>query len=395
MAVDQGAQQRLLKEAVEALKNGNRVRSRDLLLRVIGKDRDVEAAWWWLYQAVDEPQGQVRALENVLRLNPLHAEAQQALIALRHQKLSAPQPDWDSFLQAGAVDPDDGLDDQYQCPYCGQHTGLDDRRCPHCRGALYARVAPSGNSAALRLVELLLGISLAAGVIEMIGPVLALGAAQGTASAVTFRGLLQFAVVQVIFGNFLQLARPAATLVLEIYAVRAGLFAAILLGLRARWSLGFFVALIGAAGDLLLSAYLLVNGDVGVAGALLNGALALAVGISLFGLSDQFAIAPQRVLVKPNTAARGALDFYKLGHQYRRRGMWAMAVAQWRKAVGLAPSVPAYYKHLGIGYAQIKRYSRSLRVLEEGRHQAPDDHEIVEIIALVKSQADTHALLKE
>jgi tetratricopeptide (TPR) repeat protein len=395
MAGDQSAQKRLLKEGIEALKNGNRVRGRDLLLRVVEKDRDVEAAWWWLYQAVDEPQGQMRALENVLRLNPLHAEAQQALTALRQKKLSAAQADWGSLLPEGLVEPDDGLDDLYQCPYCGQHTSLHDRRCPHCGHSLYAWVAPSGESSTLRLVLLLLGISLGAGVIEMIGPALALGVAQGSASRVDLGALLQFAFVQAFLGNFLQLARPAATLVLEIFAARAGLLAAILLSLRARWSVGYYAALIGAFGDLLLSAYLLVNNDLGVAGAVLNGALALAVGVVLFGLSDEFAITPQRVLVRPDTRARGALDFYKLGHRYRRRGMWAMAVAQWRRAVGLAPSVPVYYKNLGIAYAQIKRFSRSLRVLEEGRRQAPDDREIVDIIALVKSQADTHALLKK
>jgi tetratricopeptide (TPR) repeat protein len=169
---------------------------------------------------------------------------------------------------------------------------------------------------------------------------------------------------------------------------------AILLSLRGRWSLGFYIGLIGVAADLLLSLYLFVNGYLGVAGALLNGALALAAGTTLFGLSDEFAINPERVLVKPNTKARSALDFYKLGHRYRRRGMWAMAVAQWRKAVGLAPQVPQYYKDLGIGYAQIQRFSRSLRTLEQGRLQAPDDREMAEVIALVKSQADTHALLK-
>ncbi len=99
--------------------------------------------------------------------------------------------------------------------------------------------------------------------------------------------------------------------------------------------------------------------------------------------------------MKPATTARSALDFYKLGHQYRQRGMWAMAVAQWRKAVGLAPQTPQFYKHLGIGYAQIKRFDRSLRTLEEGRRQAPDDRDIAEVIALVKSKADMHALLKK
>jgi Flp pilus assembly protein TadD len=71
--------------------------------------------------------------------------------------------------------------------------------------------------------------------------------------------------------------------------------------------------------------------------------------------------------------------------------MWALAVAQWRKAVGLAPKEVVYYKDLGIGYAQIRRYARSLRVLEEARRQAPQDQSIPEIIALVRTQAEKAA----
>jgi tetratricopeptide (TPR) repeat protein len=394
MAINHGAQQRLLKDAVDALKNGNRVRGRDLLLRLIQKDRDVEAAWWWLYLALDDAHGQTLALENVLRLNPRHAEAQQALIQLRQKRLGAAKTDWGSLLPEGVLEPDDGVDDQFQCPYCGQLTGVDDRRCPHCAHGLYANVARARRTPAMRLVMLLIGISLAAGIIEMFGPILAMGVAQGTADRNSFQALIDLAIVPLFFGNFLQLSQPVAELLLKFYLARIGLLAVILLSLRGRWSLGFYTALSGVGADLLLSAYLLITGYLGVAGALLNGALALAVGILLFGLSDEFPVNPERVLVKADTTARGALDFYKLGHHYRRRGMWALAVAQWRKAVGLAPQAPEYYKNLGIGYAQIKRFSRSLRILEQAQRQAPDDRQIAEIIALVKSQADAHALIK-
>ena len=100
-------------------------------------------------------------------------------------------------------------------------------------------------------------------------------------------------------------------------------------------------------------------------------------------------------MVKADPGARSPLDFYKRGQQYRKRGMWAMAVAQWRKAVGLAPQVPGYYKQLGIGYAQIKQFDRSLRSLEEANRQAPDDSQIDEIITMVRGQSEAQALSKE
>ena len=65
-----------------------------------------------------------------------------------------------------------------------------------------------------------------------------------------------------------------------------------------------------------------------------------------------------------------------------------MAVAQWRKAVGLAPHVPVYYKDLGLGYAQIGRYDRSLRALHEARRQSPEPDELDQIIALVEAKAE-------
>ena len=239
MAVDQSAQQRLLKDALGALKNGNRVRGRDLLLRVLAKDRDVEAAWWWLYQVVDDTPAQTRALENVLRLNPQHAEAHQALLDLRQKRLAvaadktAPAPL--TFIADVTLEVESDLDDQYQCPYCGHLTGIADRRCPQCHGGLFVRVARAGGSAALRLVVLLLGISLAAGIIEMVGPAIALGVSQGTADRTSLQGLFVFPGVALIFGDFLRLARPTAVLLLQIYAARAGLLSLTLLSVRGRW----------------------------------------------------------------------------------------------------------------------------------------------------------------
>jgi tetratricopeptide (TPR) repeat protein len=397
MAVDNRAMQRRLKDGVEAIKSGNRVRGRDLLLRVVQQDRNMEEVWQWLYQAVDEPHEKMRALENVLRLDPQNSEANQALVGLRQTQIAAGSPnsdEWASLLPEVTLEPDDDLDDPYQCPYCGRSTGLDDRKCPHCRGGLYARVARSGASSSSRLVLLLLGISLALGVIELLGPAFALGVSQGTVSADVFHLLLSVPGVQIFVGDFLRLSAPVATVLLQVYLLRTALLVAISLSLRERWSLPFYAALIGVFGDLLLSAYLLITGYLGVGGALLNGLLALVIGTLLFGLSDEFAVNVERVLVKPDGAARGAVDFYKRGHHYRQRRMWAMAVAQWRRAVGLAPQVPQYYKHLGIGYAQIHRFERSLRTLKEGQRQAPNDQEIVEIIALVQSTAEAQTLLK-
>ena len=71
-----------------------------------------------------------------------HAEDYAFWLRLRQQQVadapaarSAAQPiDWAALLPNTPLEADDGVDDPYQCPYCGRPTEPDDRLCPHCRG---------------------------------------------------------------------------------------------------------------------------------------------------------------------------------------------------------------------------------------------------------------------
>ncbi len=60
----------LLYEGALALQQGDIERGRDLLLRLVEADESNEEAWLWLSGAVDDPDDQRTALENVLALNP-------------------------------------------------------------------------------------------------------------------------------------------------------------------------------------------------------------------------------------------------------------------------------------------------------------------------------------
>ncbi len=396
MNADQATTQRRLKDGLDALQAGNRVRSRDLLLAVVQADRDNEAAWWGLAQAADDPHEQMRALEQVVRLNLAHPEAPAALLALRQEQLAAQArlPDWARLLPDTPLEADDGLDDPYQCPYCGRPTASEARRCPHCQGGLYVRVARSAGGGAVPLVLLLLGLSLGVGLLELGAPLLALAVQQNPNLAQSLGALQAVFGLALFLGDYASLSAAVARRLLQVLLVRAGLLLAVLLGLRERWSLAYYAALLALLADLLAGLYLLITGYLGPVAAAANLLFTLVTAVLLFGVSNEFAVNFERLLVRPDPAARSALDFYKRGHHYRRLGLWAQAVAQWRKAVGLAPQTPVYYKHLGIGYAQIRRFARSLRALEEARRQAPADAEIAEIIALVQAKADTHTLLK-
>ena len=396
MAVDKRTQ-KWLREGITAVRRGQRERARTLLRQVLEQEAGSAEAWWWLSQAAGDPAEQQHALQRVVALNPDHPEAHARLVELRLQRLPAasaaptpapPEPDvWADNLPGVPLEADDGVDNPFQCPYCGQPTGSDDRRCPHCRAGLYRRVAVSRSSDALRRLQLVLGIGLGAGILELAAPLLALGYRQGTAAPANYELLLAVPGVQSFLGNFLSLAPATIDLLLKSLLVRTALYVVLILGLRARWRLAYYGTMLGMLADVLFSVYLLVAGHLGWAGLLLNMVLALGAALILFAVSYEFAVNHERLLVRPDGHARGPQDYYRRGHAYRRQGMWAMAVAQWRKAVGLAPHVPVYYKDLGLGYAQIGRYDRSLRALHEARRQSPEPEELDQIIALVEARA--------
>jgi tetratricopeptide (TPR) repeat protein len=391
MKLDSGTLQRRLREGIEAARNGNRVLARERLLEVAQQNPDWEPAWWWLAQVVEAPREQMRALENVLRLNPEH-------VGLLHMRLAArdySQPDWETILPQTPLESDDGVEDPYQCPFCGRPAGTDSRRCPHCRGKLWTRVARQSGAGPLGLVLLLLWVSVATGGLELTAPLMALGVAQTPANAALFAPLREVFGVRFFLGDFVSVAEPEAWLLMQILLARVGLLAAAILGLRGRLALAYFAALLVLLADGLVSIYLLIMGHLGPGIPALNLLLAVIIATLLVGLSGHFGVEQQRLLVKPDGGAKSALDFHRRGQAYQRRGMWAMAVAQWRKAVGLAPKVPDFYKHLGVGYAHIQRFDRSLRALEEAQRQAPQDADIAEIIRLVRHKAERHSLLRQ
>lgn len=72
----------MLYEGALALQQGDKERARDLLLQVVEANEDLEEAWLWLSGAVDDPEDQRTALENVLALNPDNEHARYGIAVL-------------------------------------------------------------------------------------------------------------------------------------------------------------------------------------------------------------------------------------------------------------------------------------------------------------------------
>ncbi|MGH2523014.1 MAG: hypothetical protein ACRDH2_10975, partial [Anaerolineales bacterium] len=331
--------QKLLREGIEAIKHGNRVRGRELMLKAVRQNSGLEIAWWWLSESVDDPQDKMLALQNVLALNPSNAEAQQRITQLRLNQTGSAKPApataalptiagrrvaadrWRSYLPESPKEADDGVDDPLQCVYCGRVTDLNSRRCPHCGRPLYRRVKKAAGSGFIRLLLLFVTIAIALGILDALGPLFALSAAQtqGGTGTFGFDLLLQVFGVEAFLGNFLKLPRNVVQPLINFYLVRLGVLLVSFFGLLRRWSLIYYLAILAMCADVAANFFLLVSGYLGIVGSVANLVLDLVILLLLFASSYEFAVNHERLVVRPETTARNALDFYKRGHDYGKQ----------------------------------------------------------------------------
>jgi tetratricopeptide (TPR) repeat protein len=72
----------MLQEAVDAIHQGQRLRARDLLTRLLRADQSNPEYWLWMSSVVETLKEQVFCLQNVVRLDPDNQTARQGLILL-------------------------------------------------------------------------------------------------------------------------------------------------------------------------------------------------------------------------------------------------------------------------------------------------------------------------
>ena len=404
----------LLEEGISAIKAGDRVRARELLMRVVEADERNKRAWLWLSLAVDDPADKLVALENVATIEALEAQAaavsRDPVELRRHlppadlhpepvQVPPAPSIPYDSpplpasarvdYAPASRQEEDDGIDDPHQCVFCGFPAAREDSRCPRCgRELVIHKRKLSRSMSRLRFATTLLSLNGVLGLVEVFGPAFAFSGYGGAFDTVVEWAGAQryFNAVEALLGNFTSMAAGVALALLMVGVVRCVALFVSALGfqLQVAWLYYFTIGFLLL--DLVWSAFLFSSGHGGWLAILANAGLALGILSLAFGAERDFRVDQERLLAIPDGDAHGALDFFRRGRDYRRRGMWALAVAQWRRAVALIPAETQFYKDLGIAYAQIGRFERSLRVLQAAAGQSPNDLEIPELIALVKAQ---------
>ncbi len=70
----------MLREAVEAIRQNQRVRARDLLTRLLRADQSNPDYWLWMSSVVETSKEHIYCLQNVLRLDPENKSARQGLV---------------------------------------------------------------------------------------------------------------------------------------------------------------------------------------------------------------------------------------------------------------------------------------------------------------------------
>ena len=76
------AEDTMFREAVEALRQGNRARAKELLTLLL-KDEQTNAVYWvWMSAAVDSPKERLYCLQTAYKLDPENASAKRGLVLL-------------------------------------------------------------------------------------------------------------------------------------------------------------------------------------------------------------------------------------------------------------------------------------------------------------------------
>lgn len=373
--------QQKLKDGIAAIRAGERERGRDLLLEVVEADSRIEPAWLWLATAVDDPADKIIALENALTLNPQNSRVRAELEKLK----PPPQPEekkpslWDTDDQAEAAPPPeppappspappkplsplatavDPTEDPLQCPYCGQLTAEEDRRCPHCREDLLASATWKGGLS-LYIFWLGFGLSVQFAVIETLLPLAASTLSTGTPHPF----LLEFVAS----------LKPLANVPWGVVAARAGIFLVTLFVILNDVPYGFVITAGVLAADVAVNAFALFRETPFTPFATVNLGLSVPLLLLVLSLLINQLWTRKRLFTEIGRGLHDDGSLYKAAQSHLKQKQLALAALHLRQAMRLQPRETAYYKLLARVQVQLGRHTQARQTLELGLNYAPRD----------------------
>jgi hypothetical protein len=304
------------------------------------------------------------------------APTQQTLAAATRKQPAAPRtpappppsPQPAPTVTAPALSEEDLLDDPHQCIYCGALALRELKRCPHCRRSLMEKRARSPR---------LSGTLRTAAFVVMLQIGLAMAEAFGVA-VIVFQGRnwlvgLMFENVQPFYGNFHSWSARLGFILTLVALGRIVVFTILLLGLLARFNMAYYASVAVVVFDLVLSAFAGFQGYLGPVAAVSFAIVDVAALSFIFAADRDFEVNEERVLCVVDRGVKGGVALNRMGHLYRNRGKWALALIHWRRAIGDSPNEATYYKDAAIGYAQLGYYQRALGAVQEAIRQSHPD----------------------
>ncbi len=420
--------ERWLKAGMTAARSGDQEKGRQLLLQVIEVDEENEMAWLWLSGVADTDEERRICLDNVLAINPDNQAAKKGLAQLGAAQLGAaklgvaetaapePAPDgsptsplepepaneiivrkeYQAKSLAGAIlypeaqvkewkwkEPQlshqlprveiaasSTFDDVWtqnveMCPYCAQELAFDDIKCPQCQRHLITKQfryeKPSANLHVFWVFLLGLGnLYLVQAIYDLIA-YQALGLAIWHIFLMAFLVGLTFAVYHRQFWAFV----TALALLITVIAGR-------LVGdvLAIDYS---FLGIIEADESIRNVVSSLIINMGGFLRGLQLGAAGLGLAYGLFAVMPDFARDSQRQVADLKRGLRHGSDYHDAARKFARKEMWATAVLHWQRAAANAPNQLSYQRRLGLAYAHLGFFNRSLNVLTAAKNRVTNE----------------------
>lgn len=406
MDMANGDVQSWLRDGIAAVKAGNKIEARRLLLKVVESDEQNEQAWLWLSGVVETDNDRRVCLENVLTLNPQHELARRGLEKLERAaqvEADARMADADiadtqaedaeiivrkeyaPISPAAAVlyperqvkewryrdptnlqqAPEVGIasvstyDDVWSqetavCGYCAQEIDEDASQCPRCQHNLiekrYRYEKPSTN---LHLFWILLA---------------------GLGQFFLIQALYAMIIERVLYGAILAGVWMVAFLILAVgvyyrqtWAHIGTIFACgllLLLGvINVLLPLDFSTLEVQLTGiDPSIANFIgpFAQGGAGIIRALQMGTAVLALIFAFLLVTPDFDKVDEQLRAQLDKGLQYGSDYHAAARKYVQKGLLATAVLHWQRAAAKEPHQLLYLRYLGMTYAQLGFYERSL-----------------------------------